>query len=94
MGHEWNCKCFEGQSQSPIDLPGQSYCKDEKEPIVMDYAEANTFNGAGLKMINDENMLRIRADDFGSILTPEGVSYQAVELAFHTPSDHVVMGKR
>lgn len=24
VGHEWNCKCFEGQSQSPIDLPGQS----------------------------------------------------------------------
>lgn len=36
VGHEWNCKCFEGQLQSPIDLPGQSYCKEEKEPIVMD----------------------------------------------------------
>lgn len=33
-------------------------------------------------------MLRIRADDFGTILTPEGVTYQAVEVVFHTPSDH------
>lgn len=42
----------------------------------------------------DENMVRIRGDDFGSILTPEGVSYQAVEVVFHTPSDHTIMGKR
>lgn len=44
--------------------------------------------------MNDENMLRVRSDDFGSLLTPEGVTYQAVEIVFHTPSDHVVMGKR
>lgn len=37
-------------------------------------------------------MLRIRADDFGTILTPEGVTYQAVEVVFHTPSDHTFGG--
>lgn len=40
----------------------------------MDYVEANTFNNGGLKLVNDENMLRIRADDFGTVISPEGVS--------------------
>jgi len=60
----------------------------------MDYQDCQNFNGGGLKMVMDENMVRVRGDDFGSILTPEGVSYQAVEVVFHTPSDHTIMGKR
>jgi len=38
-------------------------------------------------------MLRIRGD-FGTMLSPDGISYSAQELTFHSPSDHTIMGKR
>lgn len=36
----------------------------------------------------------MKADNFGSAMTQDGICYQAVEIVFHTPGEHTLNGER
>lgn len=36
----------------------------------------------------------MRGDNFGTVVTQEGVCYQGVEVQFHTPSEHTFGGRK
>ena len=104
-GQDWECDCSEGKEQSPIDLPPID--KAILSPIkpLFQYSEANvkaafsTLDGqmtenSQVKIKNIDNSLRIFHKYFGKIVTLDGAVYNAEEIVFHTPAEHLINGKR
>ena len=46
------------------------------------------------KIFFQDGALRMYADSFGKIVTLDGTGYYAEEINFHTPSEHLINGKR
>ncbi|SDH13900.1 carbonic anhydrase [Roseospirillum parvum] len=76
--------CAEGQAQSPVDLAAASV----GEPIDF---ELNVLP-APLSVLNNGHTVQFNMDN-GSTLTAEGVTYNLLQVHFHTPSEHVAKGK-
>jgi len=105
-GNDWECDCSEGKEQSPIDLPPIE--KTIISPIkpLFQYEEAKmtdtsytTLDGMmtekqNVKIKNIDNALRIFHRYFGKIVTLDGAVYNAEEIVFHTPAEHLINGKR
>ena len=104
-GNDWECDCAEGKEQSPIDLPPVH--KTILSPIkpLFQYQETavkptySTLDGmmtenVNIKIINVDNALRIFYKNFGKIVTLDGAVYNAEEIVFHTPAEHLINGKR
>lgn len=100
-GNDWECLCKEGKEQSPIDLPPAKSAIVTPIRPYFDYDVVNTAEKK-LKIVNENNMLRIKADSeelikargFGRIVTQDGTVYYGTEILFHTPSEHTIDGKR
>jgi carbonic anhydrase len=104
-GGDWECDCSEGKEQSPIDLPPTE--KAILSPIkpLFQYDETNvkvtfsTLDGqlnenTNVKIKNIDNSLRIFHKYFGKIVTLDGAVYNAEEIVFHTPAEHLINGRR
>jgi len=103
-GTDWVCKCAEGESQSPIDLPPTNKAiKTIISPLfefeeVSAKAESDSHDGLVKQgqyhnLYYRENALRLYADQFGKIVTLDGAGYYCNEIVFHTPSEHVISGQ-
>lgn len=100
-GSDWECLCKEGKEQSPIDLPPAKNAIITPIKPYFDYDIVNTAEKK-LRMLNEKNMLRIKADSeelikargFGRIVTKDGTIYYGTEILFHTPSEHTIDGRR
>jgi carbonic anhydrase len=104
-GQDWECDCAEGKEQSPIDLPPVD--KAILSPIkpLFQYDEASVKvafstldgqlnEGQQVKIKNIDNALRIFHKYFGKIVTLDGAVYNAEEIVFHTPAEHLINGRR
>ncbi len=104
-GSDWECTCSEGKEQSPIDLPnfGQAVASPisplfqfeevlAKSPITSIDGQVNSNQYIKIKYFS--NALRIFHPNLGKIVTLDGAVYVAEEIAFHTPSDHTIEGKK
>ena len=103
-GADWQCKCKEGDNQSPIDLPPQyNAIETPASPLfqytpVFEEAENNAHGGLVIKnkkhrIYFKDGALRIFAESFGKVVTLDGAGYYADEIVFHTPSEHKINGK-
>ena len=103
-GADWQCKCREGDNQSPIDLPPVSKAISTPASPLFEYlpvqveAESSSHDGLVKKGQNHKiyfrnGALRIYAESFGKIVTLDGAGYYADEIVFHTPSEHKINGK-
>ena len=102
-GNDWECICKEGKEQSPIDL-------DKSGVIESDIAPLFTFNSLNVedklsvtgqvlekKYLQFEyqgNALKIFAKNFAKITTMNGAVFEGQEIAFHTPAEHTINGKK
>lgn len=61
------------------------------ERLTIDYSHTSNFNSdEGVQLVYDENLIRFRADSFGTVLTGDSVNYNAMEVVFHTPAEHSI----
>lgn len=100
-GGDWNCKCSEGFTQSPINV--------ERRCVV----NANQTASFSFSQVNSElldgsyqdNMLMItckkslsREDcekvSFGTIIDIDYAEYSCNEIRFHTPAEHTIDGRK
>lgn len=104
-GEDWECKCKEGNMQSPIDLPKfeeaiYSPIKpvfhfeevSAKSPITTVDGEIEENGNIPIKYLN--GAIRILHPNLGKIVTLNGAIYIAEEITVHTPSEHTKEGKR
>jgi carbonic anhydrase len=104
-GDDWECGCKEGNQQSPINLPKISEAIDSpvtpifnfhlipalnKKSTIDGYIKKNTYT----KIKLEENCLRIIHPNMGKITEINGSIYEAEEITFHTPSEHLIDGRR
>jgi len=103
-GNDWECKCREGDNQSPIDLPPPKKAVSTvisplfQYQIVPQKAENDSNKGLVKRGTNHRiyfrnGALRIYAESFGKVVTLDGAGYYADEIVFHTPSEHKINGK-
>ena len=97
-GNNWDCICKEGLKQSPIDLnPNQTCNPYEVAPYTK--FEFKDMKDSEWKLYYDENIIRITEvgatnPNFGTIQMVGKQTFEGKEIQFHTPSDHVIGGKR
>lgn len=94
-GLDWQCRCNEGDEQSPIDL--RRDCAISKKPIVAPRFEYYDVKKEDVKWFFEDHQLKIKTKkpnvEIGRIYDYEGNIYQAFEIHFHTPSEHRIEGK-
>lgn len=104
-GENWECNCQEGKEQSPINLPPKDSSVDTAfkpnfEYIIVDKditasdKQMNISSGDTLKIRYENGSLKIKHPNMGRVVTPDGAVYQAKEIVFHSPSEHVINGAR
>lgn len=104
-GEDWECDCKEGKEQSPLDLPTKENAKASPVKPVFQYEEVKAKdtgeNEQGemksdqdLKIMLENNVLKIKNKFFGKVVTLDGSVYAAEEIVFHTPSEHKINGKQ
>jgi len=102
-GENWECEC-EGKEQSPIELPNFYDAIDTPVKPLFQYEEILSNSGdekdesgkkkEPLKFILEDNMLKIKHDRFGKLVTMDGAVYFAQEIQIHTPAEHTINGKK
>jgi carbonic anhydrase len=104
-GTDWECTCSEGLNQSPVNLPSPSVAEashikplfiyDVIEPVTKESSVDGILReNETLKIFNKEGMLRIVSSKFGRIVLADGGVFNAEEIVFHTPAEHMINGKR
>jgi carbonic anhydrase len=104
-GDNWECLCKDGKEQSPVDLPPkkmavESEVKPNFEYVIADKiipkndAQVNVNKGDTLNVIYEDHSIKIKHPDMGRVVTPEGGIFVAKEIVFHSPSEHLIDGKR
>lgn len=104
-GDDWECDCAEGKEQSPINLPPKEQAIDSSSRPNFKFHKVQVSNlitandgskreTENLKIKLEENSLRIKYDNFGKIVTPDGSIYVADEIIIHTPGEHMINGKK
>ena len=89
--------------QSPINLPSPKkaieshlspFFKYEDVAYIIDETSPDGMykEGHNLKIVYDQNSIRIKAWSFGKVLTLDGGVYRANEIIFNTPSNHQIEG--
>jgi carbonic anhydrase len=100
-GNNWECDCL-GKEQAPIDLPHTQDALDtpikplfQYEEIIIrkDEKDDKGKTKEPLKLVLDDNILKIKYDKFGKLVTMDGAVYFAQEIQIHTPAEHTVAGK-
>jgi len=76
-----------GRAQSPIDLPPEGTYASDTHRVALHYHD--TFE----HIIHREHTVEVKVDP-GSSLDFDGRSYVLEQFHFHTPSEHLVAGKR
>jgi len=104
-GKDWDCKCHDGLWQSPIDIPAREDLPPVENNLLFHYHSQSVGpDGQPLKLVYEDNVLRIRGD-FGTMIhdevsgsgesvTQNVVTYKVTEVQIHTPSDHYLNGKQ
>lgn len=77
--------CGSGQSQSPIDLPGEG--TTELADLSFEYTSS------ALRVINNGHTIQSNIDP-GSFLVIDGERYQLLQFHFHAGSEHTVAGEQ
>jgi len=96
QGKDWNCDCSEGKAQSPIDIKSANTTKSPVKPVFKyQEVEINMKNYAEspAKIEHSNGAVRIKYDSLGKVVTLDGSVYSAVEIVFHTPSQHKIDGR-
>eukprot|EP00340_Litonotus_pictus_P006426 CAMPEP_0170521004 /NCGR_PEP_ID=MMETSP0209-20121228/6342_1 /TAXON_ID=665100 ORGANISM="Litonotus pictus, Strain P1" /NCGR_SAMPLE_ID=MMETSP0209 /ASSEMBLY_ACC=CAM_ASM_000301 /LENGTH=311 /DNA_ID=CAMNT_0010807641 /DNA_START=886 /DNA_END=1817 /DNA_ORIENTATION=- len=104
-GDNWDCGCSTGKEQSPVNLPTQkgavdSAFKPSFEYLVVDKTitvsdkQIAVNKGERLKVKYEDNSLKIKHPNMGRLVTPDGSIFQAKQIVFHSPSEHMINGKR
>jgi carbonic anhydrase len=101
-GENWECEC-QGKEQSPIDLPNFAEAIDTPVKPLFQYEEISKNSGEEkdesgnrkepLKIILEDNMIKIKHQKFGKLVTMDGAVYFAQEIQIHTPAEHTINGK-
>jgi len=100
-GSNWNCKCSESLSQSPINLKTTEGCSVVTEKRVdFTFFDLNTCD---LAFFYEDNMLKLKCGldseeecekvIFAKLIDLDFTEYAAREIRFHTPSEHLLDGK-
>lgn len=92
-GTDWECKCIEGNYQSPINLPDTKSAVANKTvphfiytPVKsVDMTTTNEENTI-LKYENGALILKNKNHHFGRVILQNGGIYYAREMIFHFPS--------
>lgn len=103
-GNDWECKCKEGRSQSPIDLPAkESAVKISNQAMFSFHNVSKNENGESLKIVLDDYKLMIIVfysmkflnlqGQLGKLVNMDLVTFQATRLVFHTQSEHSIENK-
>ena len=105
-GDDWECDCSDGKEQSPIDIPSVGSGKAVLSPVkpVFYYQEAPIeistnsadgyyVKGDNVKITYTNGYISIKHPNLGTVVTLDGVVYNAEEVRFHTPSEHTIDGK-
>lgn len=104
-GDNWECECKTGKEQSPINLPTTIDSVDSAfkpnfeylivdKQIIIDDSQIGIYKGDVLKVRIEGGLLKILHPNMGRVVTPDGSVYQAKEIQFHSPSEHLIEGKR
>jgi carbonic anhydrase len=91
-GDDWECDC-QGKEQSPINLPQPIEAMASPVKPLFQYQEVSYKEGKPLNIVYEENMLKIKYDRFGKLVTMDGTVYYAQEIQIHTPAEHTIDGK-
>ena len=105
QGANWECECINGKEQSPVNLPSKEKAvensfKPNFEYLLVDKvintndAQINVLKGDKLKVIFENSAIKIKHPNMGRIVTPDGQIFQAKEIIFHNPSEHLINDKR
>eukprot|EP00340_Litonotus_pictus_P000782 CAMPEP_0170526866 /NCGR_PEP_ID=MMETSP0209-20121228/12265_1 /TAXON_ID=665100 ORGANISM="Litonotus pictus, Strain P1" /NCGR_SAMPLE_ID=MMETSP0209 /ASSEMBLY_ACC=CAM_ASM_000301 /LENGTH=543 /DNA_ID=CAMNT_0010816949 /DNA_START=132 /DNA_END=1760 /DNA_ORIENTATION=- len=89
-GAGWNCKCSEGNTQSPIDIDTNKIYRSSIKPVFK-YDKVDVENEER-NIEYKHGAIRIEAP-FGKTVTLDGNIYKATEIVFHTPSQHKIDGR-
>jgi len=102
QGTDWECDCIEGKEQSPINIVRKNAITSPVFPVfTYTEVEVKTTQNADdgqvkghsyVKIVNEDHLLQINADSFGTVVTLDGTSYNANKVVFHTPSEHLIDG--
>lgn len=76
-----------GEAQSPIDLPSEGQAGQASHRVAIHYHETAEH------IIHREHTVEVDVDD-GSTLEFDGRSYTLDQFHFHTPSEHLIGGRR
>lgn len=92
LGTNWECRCHDGENQSPIDLPSIDILE------VINLGADITFNKVDVEMIVEKNFVALYPlnpeKSFGTMTSYVGDQYTAYKVIFHGESDHTVNGMR
>lgn len=105
LGNDWECDCAEGKSQSPIDLPNFNVAVDSPVKPFFEYNQINSVNylttATGQNKLTERllislenNIFKIRNNNFGRVVTVDGAVYKAEEISIKVPSEHTIEGKK
>jgi len=92
LGSDWQCRCWDGQHQSPIDLPSTERLEKINMGADIEFWKADS------ELVVDKNFVTLVPKDtekgFGLMTSYVGDVYRATQVVFHQGSDHTINGFR
>jgi carbonic anhydrase len=92
LGTNWECRCHDGENQSPIDLPSIDILE------VINLGADINFSKVDTEMVVEKNFVSLypinKEKSFGTMTSYVGDQYTATQVVFHSPSDHTINGYR
>ena len=89
---QWGLKSKFNKSlyQSPINIISNSSIITYVKPILMYHAA----NSSSLYLDPQDNTVKLKAASFGKLVTINNMIFNAEEIQFHTPSEHLINNKQ
>jgi len=92
LGTDWQCRCWDGQHQSPFDLPSTERLETLSMGADIEFWKADS------ELVVDKNFVTLVPIDkdkgFGLMTSYIGDVYIATQVIFHQGSDHTINGYR
>jgi len=100
-GSNWNCKCSESLSQSPINIRSAESCVvATNKRVDFSFFDLQTSD---LAFFYEDNMLKLKCGldspsecekvIFAKLIDLDFTEYSAREIRFHTPAEHTLDGR-
>jgi len=100
-GNDWNCKCSESLTQSPINIKSNEGCSVPTNKRV-DFTFFD-LQACDLAFFYEDNILKLKCGldseeecekvIFAKLIDLDFTEYAAREIRFHTPGEHTFDGK-